>query len=143
MNGAAMAQQEPYGEDFWYWKFTQETVANNVVVCRATRTDYDGSKVVITQGSNGNHYIGITKPANVNGTYPNAQLNLADGPMTVRAFTKDSWLYFGPLDDWSLDTIVQQQGFVWVVGNASDETDLMMTAPIALNRVIECIQANS
>lgn len=139
----AASQQEPYGEDFWGWKFTQESLANNTVVCRATRTEANGTKVVMTQASSGNHYIGITKPANVNGTYPKAQMNLRNGPITIGAFTKDNWLYFGPIDDWSMDLIVSEAGFVWKVGNASDEKDLMGTASVALNRLIECVQANS
>ncbi|APH70898.1 hypothetical protein [Aquibium oceanicum] len=110
-SAVAYAQPEPFGPPIGGWNFTQEAVKGDWRVrCRATRVS-GGTTYRIDVYANWKWYFSVTpKPAQLDGKYPSAQLNLTDGPLPSPAFTSGNMLVFGPIEDLSMDAIAQQGG---------------------------------
>jgi len=139
----AHAEQEPFGEGFSGWRFTQEALKDGGIDCRAI-LKRGKQEYIMAMLSDGDGYVSVNSPG-LKGKFPNSRLNLAQGPVTVTATASPERLVFSSLNEFTIDQIAQEGGYVWVLPklDKSAEVDLGNRATDAINRVYECIAANS
>ena len=106
--GYALAQQEPFGQGFAGWTFTQEAQKDGKIFCRAFLTR--GKQVsIMGMLTDGTGYVSVNNPG-VQGKHA-SRLNLTQGPISVTATSYPTRLVFSPLDDFTLDQIAQEELF--------------------------------
>tara|TARA_B100000678_G_scaffold282049_1_gene280518 strand:+ start:1826 stop:2308 length:483 start_codon:yes stop_codon:yes gene_type:complete len=135
----ALAQEEPYGGNIAGWSFTQDYDDRNGAMCKARRMA-GGVEQTLVINEKGQHFLGISTPPGMSGTM-SASLSLVDGPMSVPAYVRGRFLWFGPMDDWSFETLAQEGGAVAVIPskNFSQEVDLGTSTTAVANNLYQCI----
>jgi hypothetical protein len=135
----ANAETEPYGQGYGGWSFSQEGRKDGSILCRAVRGGF-----VLAAATDGTGYVSV--PANgLTGRFPGSRLNLVDGSIEVNAVVMNTRLVFPGLDEYALNQIAGDGGYVWVLskGKGSDEVDLGDRASEAMTTAFECVEANS
>lgn len=141
----AAAQQEPFGQGFENWQFTQAAEQKGKVInCRAIRK-IGGRLDILAFKSDGTGYVSVNANG-MKGRFPKSTVATAQGKFgAVTAVADGPRLVFGPLQDLTLDAIAQQGWYVWTVPGPfarSERVDLGKRATQAVDRIFACIKAN-
>lgn len=136
------AAQQPFGDGFDDWTFTQD-VGKSGVNCRAIHRS-GGRLDVLAFQSSGIGYASLDANG-VTGRFPFVTLRLDSGDLTVGAEVSSGRLVLGPLNEFTLDAIAGEGGYAYVLpGTAgSGDVDLGDRAGEALDRIFSCLEANA
>lgn len=143
MTAPAGAVQQPFTEGFEDWTFTQD-VEKTGVNCRAIRQP-PGRLDILAFQSSGGGYLSV-RAEGLKGEFPGAILRLTGRDIPIYGVVSGSRLLLGPVNEYTMDAIVQDGGYQYILpGSAgrTGEVDLGEQAGEALDQVFNCLQANA
>lgn len=140
----ARAAQEPFGEQWWGWRFTQE-FANGQLICRGIASSPSPQGFLIQRLGNGKFYLSLVVSDVPTGNYEEGFLGSGNFSTKVNIRSDGKRIYI-PADDHDMAQIGKTGQFTWGVGPVRGRTIRGTATGLAWNdvakRLRECTRAN-
>ncbi len=144
MTGAASAAEEPYGQGFDGWKFTQQDVeSGSAINCRAIQGVH-----LMSISTNGKTYVSTSSNGLAKGRDEEANINIGGDNELVQTISggQGGRLVFSGVDQYLLDLIVKARGYTWTTTlggkQKSGTVKFNGSTAKAYKRLKECVKAN-
>jgi len=135
----ALAAQEPFGEDFWGWRFTQEAVRGGAL-CRAFSPG-PTAEVIIQRRNDGTYVLSVPGQGLRRGQYEGANLE-AGGQNQMTNARSDGSRATIDADAHDMANIIRARGFSWAAGNRQGRVAFAASVEQAVQRLRACNRAN-
>ena len=136
----ASNQQEPFGQNFDGWKFSQAPDKTGVI-CRA----FAGNGFNIGRLGDGKVYVSVPQGRVPNGKYEESHFGVGNSGEPVTATAGNGRLVF-PIDDHLLGNVIRARGYEWAVmvdgQRVTGNVGFNGSVGKAVARLRECTRAN-
>ncbi len=136
----ASNQQEPFGQDFDGWKFSQAPDKTGII-CRA----FAGNGFIIGRLGDGKVYVSVPQGRVPNGKYAESHIGVGNSGEPVDATAGNGRLVFH-IDEGLLSNVVRARGYEWAVMSGgqrvSGNVGFNGSVGKAVARLKECSRAN-
>ncbi|MYZ46473.1 hypothetical protein [Propylenella binzhouense] len=144
MAGAAHAGEEPYGQGFDGWRFTQQDVKGGAINCRAIFQNLH----LMSISTNGNTYVSTSSNGLAKGHEEEGNINIGGDNELVQIYSggQGGRLVISGVDRYLMEKIVKNRGYTWTASfGGKQKTGTVKfnnSTAKAYKRLNECVAAN-